>query len=175
MLSNKTIIKAYNNKLRWQRQNHDNIEDIFIKEISILEKINTIRCASQLISYDKNKMMIKMRYMGRSLYDNFALPDDWEKQINDIFSTLTQNNIYYPEFNTNNIVVMDDIISFVDFGLANFNNDIDNENNCKIFVKLLSILNDKFKKLCYSKQKRILYNTFINNLRNEKKYPKNIY
>lgn len=86
-----------------------------------------------------------------------------------------ENNclIYYPEFNLNNIVILNDDIYFVDFGLAKNTND-SNTDNCNIFIKLLKILVDKFKNKTL-KQKHILYNTFMNNMRNLKLYTNNIF
>jgi len=166
---NNIIMKVYNNKLRWSYKNHDNRSIIYNNELLIMQKL------SQLIKYDIDKLTITMQYLGDSLYYNFLLPDDWETQIINIFNILNINNIYYPEFNLNNIVVKDNVISFIDFGLAEILNDTDNTNNCNVFIKLLKLLNDKYKSVHNNTQRHILYNTFMNNLRINKMYPLNVF
>jgi len=165
---NNTVIKVYNDKLRWSCKDHDNLNNIYNKELMIMEKL------TQLITYDNKTLSITMKYLGESLYYMFGLPDNWEKQICDIFTNLTNNNIYYPEFNLNNIVVQDNVISFIDYGLAEINN-VDNTNNCAVFIKLLNILNEKYKIVQDQTQRHILYNTFMNNLRSNNMYSSNIF
>ena len=127
-------------------------------------------------------MVFRIKYKGESLYNNFILPTDYKDQINRIFNYFSFKNIYYPEFNINNIIVSNEgDISFVDFGLAHIiNKDVFYENginyeNCKNFIELLEILNNRFKNIEDSKQIQILYNTFINNMKNSGKYSNNIF
>jgi tRNA A-37 threonylcarbamoyl transferase component Bud32 len=168
-LINNTIAKVYNNKLRWSTNNHDNLAKIFTKELQILEKLN------YLIDYDKDLKIIYMKYMGESLYNNFELVPNWESQIVLQFKKLSENGIYYSEFNLNNIVVLNGKISFIDFGLAEIVEDVDNSNNCTIFIKLLHILNEKFQTVKETKERHILYNKFMNNIRINKLYTLNVY
>jgi hypothetical protein len=167
-----SIIKIYNDKLRWSMKGHDNINDIYNKEISIMIKIDPV---SKLISYDIDELSITMEYQGESLYTMFSLPDDWELQICNLFNMLSVNNIYYPEFNLNNIVVLNNVISFIDFGLAEIIDNPDNTNNCNVFIKLLHLLNDKYKSVDNRTQQHILYNTFMTNIKNKKLYPLNVF
>ena len=121
--------------------------------------------------------------MGNSLYNHFFLPEDWQEQITTNFNNLTQNNIYYPEFNLKNIVYLNGKLAFIDYGLAIFyDNDTicNNINNCAIFIELLTLLNEKFKSIDSNDthKKQVLYITFINNIKieisnNEEKYKKN--
>ena len=208
------VIKAYNSILRWTHINHNNINDIFNKELSILNKLSGIPNTLQII-YDNdngndngndndngnrndndngndNTKLIKLTYMGCSLYNHFILPEDWKAQITNNFNSLTQNQIYYPEFNLKNIVYLNGKLSFIDYGLASFFNDINNTShnidNCNIFIELLTLLNDKFKTIDsndsndrndinHTHKKKLLYITFINNIKinNEEKYKKNIF
>ena len=62
--------------------------------------------------------MIQMDYLGVSLYDDFKLPHDWKEQVHVFFEKMTTHNIYYPEFNLKNILVLDEKLNFIDFGLA---------------------------------------------------------
>lgn len=170
------IIKIYNRRLRWVCDGHDDINKIFNKELNILRALN------HLIEHDEKKMVFRIKYKGESLYNHFSLPEDYKDQINKIFEDFNSMNIYYPEFNTNNIIVGEENnISFIDFGLAHINEDyIFHENginyeNCKNFIELLEILDNRFRNSENSKQNQILYNTFINNMKNCGKYYKNIF
>jgi hypothetical protein len=118
-----------------------------------------------------------MPYCGLSLYDNFYLPDDWQQQITDIFKQFDMNNIYYPEFNIKNITVLDNVISFIDFGLATIDGNVNNNNNCKKFIELLGILNEQFANIEDTKKRQIQYVIFTNNIKNDKDnmYTENIY
>jgi len=185
-LINNIIVKVYNNKLRWTTNNHDNLDEIFKNELKILDKLN------YLIDYDDKLKILTLKYMGESLYNNFELntqrvsnrtsikeevelPLNWESQIVLEFIKLSENGIYYPEFNLNNIVVLDGKISFIDFGLAEIRENADNSNNSNIFIKLLNMLNDKFQNVTNTKQRHILYNKFMNNIRQNKLYILNVY
>ena len=170
------VIKVYNKRLRWVCDGHSNIRQIFNKEFNILKLLDC------LIEYNYEKMVFRIKYKGESLYNNFILPTDYKDQINRIFNYFSFKNIYYPEFNINNIIVSNEgDISFVDFGLAHIiNKDVFYENginyeNCKNFIELLEILNNRFKNIEDSKQIQILYNTFINNMKNSGKYSNNIF
>ena len=177
--NNDVIIKVYNEKLRWTMDSHDIMVDIFNKELLILKKLKGIPNVPQLIDYDENKHTLKMSYLGISLWDKFVLPEDWKKQLYDIFHNLTNNNILYPEFNLKNIVILDGKISLIDYGLCifleNTNTTINNDNNYKVFIELLEKLNDKFKELHTMEQNQVLYLTFIQNLKMDKQYGGNIF
>ena len=164
------IIKVYNKRLRWVCDEHNKINDIFAKELQIMSILNLIKY------YDNENMILRMNYKGETLYNKFILPLNYKEQINCIFDDLNSKNIYYPEFNINNIVVKDNEISFIDFGLCQIleGEDINKENKTN-FIELLEMLNNRFNEIDDDKQRRILYNTFINNMKNQKKYIKNIF
>lgn len=163
------IIKFYNKRLRWVCESHKNSRNIFNKEIRIINLLEL------LIEYNEDEMFFKMNHKGESLYNNFSLlPTDYKEQISAIFNYLDLKNIYYPEFNINNILVdNENKISFVDFGLADINENRDNNENCKNFIELLEILENRFKNSKENQQ--ILYNIFINNMKNNGKYLNNIF
>lgn len=171
------IVKMYNTKLRWSTQNHDNIKDIFTRELVAMKQLEGVPQMPQLLSYDEDAHIIKSTYMGESLYNKFVLPHDWVEQIEALFDLLTQNNVNYPEFNLKNIVVLNDTVSFIDFGLAIFHKDCDNKDNKYIFIELLEMLDNKFKIITDTEQKQILYHTLLNNIKLEcaDKYSKNIF
>ena len=168
LIDNK-IIKVYNDKLRWSTTNHDDLDKIFKKELEILQKLD------YLIDYDNESKILVMKYMGETLYNNFELAPNWNNQIVLEFIKLSENGIYYPEFNLNNIVVLNDKISIIDFGLAEIVENTDNSNNYNVFIKLLNILNEKFQTVKETKERHILYNKFMNNIRINKLYISNVF
>ena len=158
------IIKKYNEKLRWTTKGHENSSDIFLKEIKMLQKIQHSNHVPKVISYEDKT--IKMSYEGESLYNNFKLPKDWKEQIKEIFDSLTENKIYYPEFRLQNILVLNKKIKFVDFGLAEFKENVDNTENCNKFVKYLEVLNKRLKKTKDKNERYKLCTTLFNNMKN---------
>ncbi len=143
--NNKIIIKKYNDKLRWTTEGHDDSFEIFNNELKILQKINHLNHIPKVMGFCPEEKTIKLTYEGESLYNNFKLPKNWKKQIKEIFSHLTSNKILYPEFRLQNILVLENKISFIDFGLAKFDDNADNSFNCQRFLKLLDLMNKKFK------------------------------
>lgn len=157
-IDNQYIIKKYNDKLRWTTTGHDNPEEIFQKEVVMLQKIRKIKgCPTILTSGD---LTIKMIYNGESLYNDFNLPQNWELQINQIFDELTKNGIYYSEFRLQNILILNDEITFVDFGLAEFRDDCDNSENLEKFIKYITLFEDKFKQVEDLDDRHRLISTF---------------
>lgn len=160
---NKIIIKAYNDKLRWTTSNHNDSSIIFERELGMLKR--NILCGPQLIDFDVEHKTLILSYCGESLYDNFALPDDWKNQIENVFLTLTKNNIFYPEFKIHNILVLDNKIRFIDYGLASQYEGVDNTCNQEKFIKLLTVLNDKFRNIKDKEKIRELYSIFVQNMK----------
>ena len=160
--NSRVVIKAYVDELRWSTIGHNDSKTIFAKELELLKK----GCGPKLINFDEEEMTIKMEYAGESLYNNFVLPEDWKEQICGIFHTMDANNIFYPEFKIQNFLVLDGKITFVDFGLAQdlkathkYNNE-----NCEKFIRLLSLLNEKFRNIQDREQRYQLYSAFIVNM-----------
>jgi GR25 family glycosyltransferase involved in LPS biosynthesis/predicted Ser/Thr protein kinase len=156
------LLKRYNQKLRWSTEGHDNPKTIMSKELEILNKLKNVNSVPKLI--DSVDMDIIMEYRGESIYNDFNLPDDWKQQITNIFSDLTDNGIFYPEFRLQNILVLDGKISFVDFGLVEFRDNCDNTENVEKFIKYLSLLDDKFKVVTELNARHILISTFLENV-----------
>jgi len=156
------LLKRYNQKLRWATEGHDDSKTIMNKELEILNKLKDVNSVPKLI--DNVDMDIIMEYRGESIYNDFNLPDDWKNQITNIFSELTDNGIFYPEFRLHNILVLDGKISFVDFGMAEFIDNCDNTENLKKFIKYLGLLDDKFKVVTDLNARHILISTFLQNV-----------
>jgi GR25 family glycosyltransferase involved in LPS biosynthesis/predicted Ser/Thr protein kinase len=156
------LIKRYNQKLRWSTEGHDDPKTIMNKELEILDKLKNINSVPKLI--DTVDMDIIMEYRGESIYNDFNLPDDWKDQITNIFSELTDNRIFYPEFRLHNILVLNGRISFVDFGMAEFIDECDNTENVEKFIKYLSLLDNKFKVVTDLNARHILISTFLENV-----------
>ena len=170
----KYIIKQFCN-LKWKSKNHDDISKIYIKELLILKNLKEISNTPNLLFNDDKNLILKMDYLGISLHEEFILLEDWKEQLFSIFKKLSDNNIYYPEFNIKNIVVLNKKISFIDFGLSELNSNKNNDNNYNIFVILLEILKDKFKNIKDIEEQNILYLTFINNMKDSQEYANNIF
>jgi len=166
--------KAYNYDLRWETKGHSDSVEIFERELKILDEIKGENVSCKILARDKAKRILKMTYAGQSLYDKFHLPKDWKEQIMEIFETLTKHGIVYPEFNIRNILVKDDRLYFVDFGLARFG-DEGNEENCTNFIDMLEILERRLNNEADRTNVLILYDTFVNNMRIEGKFDGNIF
>ncbi len=157
------IIKAYNDKLRWISKNHNDSDELFEKEVRMLQK--NLSCAPKLLSFDREKKIIAMSYCGESLYDSFNLPENWKEQIHNIFYVLSENHIYYPEFKLHNILVLDGIITFIDFGLAICDEKLNNNENYNKFIEYLSLLNEKMRGIDSREKRQQLYSTFVHNMK----------
>jgi tRNA A-37 threonylcarbamoyl transferase component Bud32 len=127
-----------------------------------LGKLKNVSSVPKLVDYDNRDII--MEYRGESLYDNFNLPNDWKEQITNIFTELTKNGIFYPEFRLQNILVLDGKISFVDFGMAEFKTVCDNTENLNKFIKFLNLLEDKFKVITDLDARHRLISTFLKNV-----------
>jgi GR25 family glycosyltransferase involved in LPS biosynthesis/predicted Ser/Thr protein kinase len=156
------LLKRYNQKLRWSTEGHNDSKTIMNKELEILNKLKNVNSIPKII--DNVDMDIIMEYRGESIYNDFNLPSDWKQQITNIFSELTNNGIFYPEFRLQNILVLDGKISFVDFGLAEFIDDCDNTENVEKFINYLGLLDDKFKVVTDLNTRHILISTFLQNV-----------
>ena len=156
------LLKRYNQKLRWATEGHDDSKTIMNKELEILNKLKDVNSVPKII--DSVDMDIIMEYRGESIYNDFNLPDDWKNQITNIFSELTDNGIFYPEFRLHNILVLNGKISFVDFGMAEFIDNCDNTENLEKFIKYLGLLDDKFKVVTDLNARHILISTFLQNV-----------
>jgi predicted Ser/Thr protein kinase len=132
------------------------------KELQILDKLKNVSSIPKLVDYDNRDII--MEYRGESLYNDFNLPTDWKEQITNIFSELTKNGVFYPEFRLQNILVLDGKISFVDFGMAEFRYECDNTENLNKFIELLSLLEGKFKDITDLDARHRLISTFLKNV-----------
>ena len=161
-VGNDLLLKRYNEKLRWATEGHDDPKTIMDKEIELLDKLKNVSSVPKII--DHIGMDIIMEYRGESIYNYFNLPKDWKDQITNIFSELTNNGIFYPEFRLQNILVLDDKISFVDFGMAEFSEKCDNTVNLQFFIRNLSLLDQKFKVVIDLDARQRLISTFLKNV-----------
>ena len=161
-VGNDRLLKRYNEKLRWATEGHDDPKTIMDKEIELLEKLKNVSSVPKIIEHIG--MDIIMEYRGESIYNDFKLPKDWKDQITNIFSELTNNGIFYPEFRLQNILVLGDKISFVDFGMAEFREKCDNTVNLQFFIRNLSLLDQKFKVVIDLDARQRLISTFLKNV-----------
>jgi len=173
-LTNNIIVKMYLEKLSWTAPNHRNICEIFNREVKILEKLKGTIGFPQLVDFDPINLIIRTTYEGVSVFDTMILksmpvlsilPDDWIIQLKYLTDSLTEHNIYYPEFNLKNIVIKDNQMCLIDFGLASICRKSNNA-NYKIFVQLIQQMQ------CYDVES---YELFIDNMRKQPKYSDNVF
>ena len=179
--SQEIIEKKYNDKFRWKIDCHKDKKDIYEKELYYLLKLGSPKYNNifpRVLDYNLENYSIKMSYNGESLYNYFNLPLNYAEQIQNIFDIFTKNLIDYREFNLNNILVKNDIICFIDFGLAiDLNLDCENPNieNSRVFIHLLTLLSRKLSIGKCTRDNQILYHVFLNNIRSSKKYSRNVF
>lgn len=165
------IVKQYSNYLRWKTDEHDDSEYIFKKELTYLKMLNGNNKFARLIGYNEEEKTLTMTYCGESLFNNFILPENWKIQLRDIFEELNKCNIVYTEFNLKNIVVKNETLKLIDFGLAK-NSSVDdpeeNNKNCDMFIEMLEILNNKIQKNMDIETKMLLCKIFIDNIKTHK-------
>ena len=161
------VIKKYNPKLRWALNENENSKDIFLKEIELLKNLQQFDFVPRLLSYNIENLTINLSYCGESLYNEFSLPKDWQTQITKIFNELDRCGVFYPELWLQNILVLNNKITFIDFGLAEYNTNISNEMNLDLFIKSLESLNKKLYGLTDRNYRYQLINTFFNNLKTQ--------
>jgi tRNA A-37 threonylcarbamoyl transferase component Bud32 len=94
------------------------------------------------------------------------LPTNWKDQLKEIFTHFTESKINYAEFRLQNILVLNKKITFIDFGLAEFTSQSDNTDNCNRFIKLLEILDERFKTVTDLNSRHRLISTFLKNVNN---------
>lgn len=162
-----TIVKKYMKNLRWTMiDEHENPQNIFIKETEILERLGL------LISKTENSFT--MPYLGCTLFEYFELPTDWKTQIIEIFKIFSEKNIEYREFSLNNILYNRETgkLSIIDFGLANITENAyaKNKYHYRNFIDILEKLEVK---MSINYLNNIYYLEFINNVCEI--YPNNLF
>lgn len=174
-LNNNIIMKNYGKYLRWKNKDHDDIEAIFKKELKYLKILKNSNFFTKLIDYDEINHILILTYEGESLFDKFNLPENWRTQIVSIFDELKKYKIVYTEFNIKNIVVDNDIIKFIDFGLVR--DELPNEtyDYCNSFIKILETLNCKLSNESSNENKMVLYDMFISNVKSNNVFSHCIY
>ncbi len=163
---NKVIIKQYNDKLRWISDEHNNVNEIFQREVNILRMVEKAGLIKN-VEIDEINKIIRLRYYGESLYNEFNLPSNWKEQINRIFDIFDKNGIYYPEFRLENILVIYNRITLIDYGLSQIRDEKDkeiNKENREKFINSLEKIENKFKNVSDRELRNILYYTFMKNL-----------
>ena len=163
----KYVVKQILKISRWNLK-EETANDIFLREVQ------SCKLTNNFIKCNKTKLTITQNYKGCPLINNFVLPLDWKEQIINIFEMMTKENIVYPEFNIFNILICNDKLSFVDYGMANIQLDTyvtksENIKSCNNFINILEELNEKFETSNYDKLLMLLiYLEYIDNLKNNK-------
>lgn len=89
---------------------------LFQNEISALKKLQPYKYFPKLLGYDNLRLSIFMTFCGEQISSK-NLPDDWEKQIDEIESILTEINVNSNDMILRNVCVLNKRIYIIDFGL----------------------------------------------------------
>lgn len=175
--------------VRWKDTpaTHKDIGVIFGREVAALERIEAV-APERWVAWRGAQPargtlpVINMPYWGLSLYEDFRLPANWRSQLAAEFDLFTRCGIAYTEFNLKNICVGDGAqkLVLVDFGLADVAAaataaaDI-NAAACEAFVALIEQIADKFAKITDPFLRKVVYRTFMQNMRANGEYFKYVY
>ena len=99
------------NKLRKQRTR---------KEAKLLKKLETLDFpAPKLISVDEKDMIIEMEFIkGKLVKDILDKQPELAEQIGELLGILHDNNIIHADLTTSNMILKENKIFFIDFGLS---------------------------------------------------------
>lgn len=89
---------------------------LFQNEISALKKLQPYNYFPKLLGYDNRRLSIFMTFCGEQISSK-NLPEDWEKQIDDIETILTNVNVNSNDMILRNVCVLNKRIYIIDFGL----------------------------------------------------------
>lgn len=89
---------------------------LFQNEISALKKLQPYKYFPKLLGYDNLRLSIFMTFCGEQISSK-NLPDDWEKQIDEIETILTEINVNSNDMILRNVCVLNKRIYIIDFGL----------------------------------------------------------
>ena len=96
-------------------------ESDYKKELKYIKELNNIKGFLELVEYDDETLCIRTKYAGVPLTKE-NLPIDWEYQIRNIENILLEKEIFHNDIHspylTRHFFVKDDIITLIDFGLA---------------------------------------------------------
>jgi Kae1-associated kinase Bud32 len=90
------------------------------REAKIIEKVNSLGFGPTLIDMDTKDMKLKMEFIdGSKLRDVLHKnPKSYSRELGEKIATLHTNNIIHGDLTTSNMIVKDDKIIFIDFGLS---------------------------------------------------------
>ena len=91
------------------------------KEAKILLKMNGLGIpSSEYISHDEKEMKIEMKFIGGDVLKN-VFDSDFEKYsklIGKNIALMHKNNLIHGDLTTSNMILNDDVLHFIDFGLS---------------------------------------------------------
>lgn len=85
-------------------------------EIKFLNKLKNYNFFPKILF--KNEYSIFLSHCGEKL-TNKNIPEDWKKQLLNIYESLKNNNIYHNDITIDNITVLNKKLFLIDFGWAN--------------------------------------------------------
>lgn len=114
--------KIVNNKilLYWKDSYEDGIE-LLKNEYEYLKLIDKYIYFPTLFSYDLSKRTLLLSYVGNNVFNTDNIPNDWKRQLKDIYTILQEHNIYHNDIFEGNICILDNRIYLIDFGQTSSN------------------------------------------------------
>lgn len=107
------IKKEYRDEIDWKMTGE--IDEIITREKDIFKLLSGKKNFPTILEESPNCLI--MNYCGEEINkDN--IPENWEEQLDNIMSTLKDNNIVYLDGKQENILVKDGTIYLIDFGAS---------------------------------------------------------
>ena len=117
--------------------------NIFTKELNILNFLINTKIVPEI--YFTNNLHIYLKYFGNTI-NRYNLPNDWDKQIKNIFYIFTKNKIYHNNYTIENLFVFNDKIKLANFEVVDLQ-----DYNPNLYIKLIDSLNNMFQNRNFSK------------------------
>ncbi|MFK7903361.1 MAG: RIO1 family regulatory kinase/ATPase [Nitratireductor sp.] len=112
-----------NNIIKTPRSSPEKYKSYYTRELYWLKKLSKTNIVPKVINYDESACAIQMEYKGEPLTkDN--LPKDWKKQLKNILAVLKKHNCSHNDLSEKELLVLDNKISIIDFGVASLSDDM---------------------------------------------------
>ena len=114
--------KIVNNKvLLYWKDSYEDGKELLKNEYEYLNLIDKYIYFPTLFSYDLNKGTLLLSYVGNNALNTDNIPNDWKRQLKDIYTILQKHDIYHNDIFEGNICILDNRIYLIDFGQASSN------------------------------------------------------
>lgn len=96
---------------------------VYEREVYWLKRLASLNFVPDLIKHDDDTRTIIMENVGSLMTTNTMLPNDYEKQLDEILEKLVEHNCQHNDLNVQNFLVKDDKLYLIDFGWSTFIDD----------------------------------------------------